>query len=234
MEAIILAGGMGTRLQSMVSDVPKCMAPVAGKPFLYYLLNQLEEAGFEHIILSLGYKHEMIERWTRSYQTTLKISTAIEECPLGTGGAIKYTLAKAQQPEVFILNGDTFFNVSYKDMLQQHLKTRAVTTLALKGMHDFDRYGIVETESHSMQITAFREKRYCQTGLINGGIYLINKDALDGYSEKFSLEKDYFEKVVSTGILSGYQSSGYFIDIGIPDDYLKAQVDFKNGTYKTL
>ena len=99
MEAIILAGGLGTRLRSMISDVPKCMAPVAGEPFLYYLLKTLEAAGFKHVILSLGYKHEIIEDWIKKIQTSLQISTIIEQEPLGTGGAVKLALTIARQSE---------------------------------------------------------------------------------------------------------------------------------------
>ena len=113
MECIILAGGMGTRLQSVVSDVPKCMAPVAGHPFLHYLITTLIEAGFKHIILSLGYKHEIIEEWLGANRFSADISTVVEEVPLGTGGAVKLALSKARTENVFVLNGDTFFGVNY-------------------------------------------------------------------------------------------------------------------------
>lgn len=229
MEAVILAGGMGTRLRSVVSDVPKCMAPVAGKPFLHYLLNTLEKAGFTHIILSLGYKHEMIEEWIQTVSTSMRISFVIEDHPLFTGGAVKLALSKAEEPEIFILNGDTFLEVRYADMLKLHKDTKAHATLALKEMHDFERYGLVEINPETHRILQFHEKQFCKSGLINGGIYLINRDELAGYPEKFSLEKEYFEKNVTTRILSGYLSDGYFIDIGIPEDYAQAQIDFKNG-----
>lgn len=234
MEAVILAGGMGTRLQSVVSDVPKCMAPVAGRPFLHYLLETLEKAGFTHIILSLGYKHEVIEEWISMYPTSMKISSVIEDHPLFTGGAVKLALSKALEDEVFILNGDTFLGVDYAGMLDLHRFTQAKATLALKEMHDFDRYGLVELDRKNHRILQFREKQFCPSGLINGGIYLINKHELTGYPEKFSLEKEYFEKNVAAGILSGYVSEGYFIDIGIPEDYARAQIDFKDGKQTTL
>lgn len=234
MEAVILAGGMGTRLRSVVSDVPKCMAPVAGKPFLYYLLTTLEKAGFTHIILSLGYKHEVIEEWIETFPTAMRISAVTEDHPLFTGGAVKLALTKAEQKEVFILNGDTFLGTDYAGMLQLHRDTQAQATLALKEMHDFDRYGLVAIEAGSNRILQFHEKQFCHSGLINGGVYLLEKDELDSYPEKFSLEKDYFEKTVSTHILSGYISEGYFIDIGIPEDYERAQTDFKNGRQETI
>lgn len=234
MEAIILAGGMGTRLRSMVSDVPKCMAPVAGKPFLYYLLATLEKAGFEHIILSIGYKHEIIEEWLDTLSFSMQVSFVIEQEPLGTGGAVKYALSQANEADVFILNGDTFLDVNYTAMLGLHQQTKALATLALKPMEKFDRYGVVDMDTISHRIIRFLEKQYCESGLINGGTYLIKKEALDILPEKFSLEKDFFERIVSTEILSGFLSEGYFIDIGIPEDYIQAQKDFKDGKYKAL
>ncbi|MDR0429447.1 MAG: nucleotidyltransferase family protein [Tannerellaceae bacterium] len=234
MEAIVLAGGMGTRLQSVVSDVPKCMAPVAGKPFLYYILATLENAGFEHIILSLGYKHEMIEDWLDTLSFSMRVSFVVEREPLGTGGAVRYALSQAEEEDVFILNGDTFLGVNYTGMLTLHQQTNALATLALKQMESFDRYGIVETDGASHRIIRFLEKQYCESGWINGGTYLIKKNTLITFDEKFSLEKDFFEKEVAKSVLSGFLSDGYFIDIGIPEDYAQAQVDFKHGKYKTL
>lgn len=234
MEAIILAGGMGTRLRSVVSEVPKCMAPVAEVPFLYYLLKTLEQSGFSHVILSLGYKHEVIEKWIEAFPTRMKISSVIEDRPLFTGGAVKLALSQAKEKEVFVLNGDTYLGVDYGKMLKLHRETSANATLALKEMYDFDRYGLVELNPATHRILQFKEKQYRKSGLINGGIYLLNRDELNNYPEKFSLEKEYFETNVSTGILSGYISEGYFIDIGIPEDYARAQVDFKDGKYKTI
>lgn len=234
MECIILAGGMGTRLQSVVSDVPKCMAPVAGHPFLYYLITSLIEAGFNHIIFALGYKHEIIEEWIQTNAFPIDISTVIEETPLGTGGAVKLALSKARTNEVFVLNGDTFFNVRYPEMLNLHKSTQSAVTVALKRMEKFDRYGVVDIEQPTSRILRFNEKQYCESGLINGGVYLINRHELDNFPMKFSLEKDFFEIAVRTSTLSGYISEGYFIDIGIPEDYERAQTDFKDEKYKTI
>ncbi len=234
MEAIILAGGMGTRLKSVVSDVPKCMAPVAGNPFLYYILSTLEKAGFSRIILSLGYKYEIIEEWIKTYPTQMVISSVIEETPLGTGGGVKLALSQATEKEVFVLNGDTFFNIDYSQMLDIHSQTKALATLALKEMKDFTRYGVVEIDKLSNSIIGFLEKQYRESGLINGGIYLINSNALDEQPEKFSIEKDFFEVNVLAGNLTGFPANGYFIDIGIPQDYAQAQSDFANDSYKSL
>lgn len=234
MECIILAGGMGTRLQSVVSNVPKCMAPVTGHPFLYYLITSLIEAGFNHIIFALGYKHEIIEEWIQTNAFPIDISTVIEETPLGTGGAVKLALSKARTNEVFVLNGDTFFSVRYPEMLGLHKATQSAVTVALKRMEKFDRYGVVDIEQPTSRILRFNEKQYCESGLINGGVYLINRHELDNFPMKFSLEKDFFETAVRTSTLSGYISEGYFIDIGIPEDYERAQTDFKDEKYKTI
>lgn len=234
MECIILAGGMGTRLQSVVSDVPKCMASVAGHPFLYYLITSLIEAGFNHIILALGYKHEIIEEWIETNAFPIHISTVTEETPLGTGGAVRLALSKAETNEVFILNGDTFFGVRYTEMLNLHKATQSAVTVALKRMEKFDRYGVVDIEQPTSRILRFNEKQDCESGLINGGVYLINRHELDNFPMKFSLEKDFFETAVRTSTLSGYISEGYFIDIGIPEDYERAQTDFKDEKYKTI
>ena len=128
----------------------------------------------------------------------------------------------------------TFFGVNYPELLNLHRQTSASATLALKRMEKFSRYGVVDIEQESRRILRFNEKQYCESGLINGGIYLINRNELDAYPAKFSLEKDFFEAKVTSSILSGYISERYFIDIGIPDDYAQAQTDFKDGRYKAL
>lgn len=234
MECIILAGGFGTRLQGVVSDVPKCMAPVAGKPFLAYLFSSLEEAGFTHIILSLGYKHEVIENWLSTLHTKMKISYVVETEPLGTGGAVKFAASVATEEAVFILNGDTYFGVNYAEMLQTHHRANADATLALRQMYNFERYGVVETDATTGRILQFREKQFCLSGLINGGVYLIRREVLNQLPNKCSLEKEYFETHLSSAVLTGYPSNGFFIDIGIPEDYTQAQLDFKDGKYKML
>ncbi|MDF9830961.1 nucleotidyltransferase family protein [Parabacteroides sp. PF5-6] len=233
MEAIILAGGMGTRLQAVVRELPKAMAPVAGRPFLYYLLETLEAAGFDHVILAVGYRHEVIEEWLSAFSTRMRISLVVEEEPLGTGGAARLSLCQAEQPDVFILNGDTFFPVDYAAMLVSHREMGAEATLALKEMRSATRYGLVELHNDA-HIARFREKQTGESGLINGGVYLIRREALRHYPDRFSLEKDYFEAVVGSKKLAGFLSGRYFLDIGIPEDYEQARKDFADGKYKTF
>ena len=225
MECIILAGGLGTRLRSVIGDQPKCMAEVNGKPFLHYMFDYLEEQGCTRLILSLGYGHESVTRWLDSTpRRTFGISHVIEQEPLCTGGGIRLAMQETTDENVIVLNGDTMFRISLPGLLDTHLAASAETTLALKPMRSFDRYGAVRTGEENI-ITAFEEKKYRDQGLINGGIYCITRS--DFMSRelpvKFSFEKDYLEAEVAKGIFAGYTSDAYFIDIGIPGDYEKAQ-----------
>lgn len=229
MECIVLAGGLGTRLQSVVEDVPKCMAPVNGHPFLHYVFNYLEQQGCNRVILSLGYKHQYILDWLKTEQRSFEVDHVIEETPLGTGGGMQLAIKKSKEENVFVLNGDTMFSVELNAMQDEHTSSGAATTLALKTMFAFDRYGSVKTNTHGT-ITEFEEKQYKDEGLINGGIYLVNREYLldKNLPEKFSFEKDYLEAFVPEHKFHGHISDGYFIDIGIPEDYYRAQTEFKN------
>jgi D-glycero-alpha-D-manno-heptose 1-phosphate guanylyltransferase len=224
--AIILAGGLGTRLRSTVPNLPKCMAPVAGQPFLYYVINHLRMQGIHKIIFSLGYMHHIIEEWLAKEFSTMDYEICIEEEPLGTGGAIQLALHKASAENVFVANGDTLFRFNAAELLQTHKKNNAECTLALKPMLEFDRYGVVELDKKNI-ITSFKEKQYYKKGLINAGLYLINKKHFlqKKFPSKFSFEKDYLEKFVGAQKFSGIAQNKYFIDIGIPEDYNKAQND---------
>lgn len=227
-EAVILAGGLGTRLQSVVSDVPKCMAEVAGHPFLYYLFDYLEKQQYNHIILSLGYKSEIVIDWLKKQNRTFKISYVIEDTPLGTGGAIKLAFDKVISDMSFVLNGDTFFDINSVSFEDFHKEKQADISIALKPMADFDRYGSVDVDNND-RIIGFNEKKYCALGLINGGVYIINKNIFDTISlpENFSFEKEILESRLNQLLIYGYKENSYFIDIGIPSDYRKAKDDFK-------
>lgn len=225
-ECIVLAGGLGTRLQSVVKDVPKCMADISGKPFLYYLLKYLEKEQFEHIVLSLGYKHEIVTDWISKNEFTFPISYIIEEKPLGTGGAIRFAQTKINSPHFFIINGDTFFDVDTNAIVLFHQREKSDISIALKPMTNFDRYGSVTLKEN--KIISFNEKQFCESGLINGGIYLINKNIFSDLSlpEVFSFEKEILEKKITELYINGMIQNKYFIDIGIPEDYIKANNDF--------
>ena len=227
-EALILAGGLGTRLREAVPDLPKCMAPVAGRPFLYYVIHYLRRQGIQRILFSLGYKHEFIEDYLAKAFPTLQYDCCIENEPLGTGGAIQLALQKAQGADVFVVNGDSFFAFDASQLTTLHHQTNAACTLALKPMQHFSRYGVVTLDEQQC-IRSFKEKQYYEAGLINAGTYLINKEQLlqKGLPAKFSFEKDYLEAGVEAGRFYGAAGNGYFIDIGIPEDYNQAQKDFE-------
>jgi D-glycero-alpha-D-manno-heptose 1-phosphate guanylyltransferase len=227
-EAIILAGGLGTRLREAVPDLPKCMAPVAGKPFLSCVIDHLRIQGVERFIFSLGYKWGVIEEYLQKEYATLDYTSVIEQEPLGTGGAIQLAIQKASSNNVAIANGDTLFKIKLDEVETLHDFRDAECTLALKPMQNFDRYGVVDTDSNG-KIISFKEKQFYQDGFINGGVYLLNKERFLNHSfpEKFSFEKDYLEKFCGEGRFFGSRQDGYFIDIGIPEDYQKAQNDLK-------
>ena len=225
-DAVILAGGLGTRLRSVVSDVPKCMAPVGGRPFLEWILAWIEPFRPGKIILSLGYLSDVVTEWVQNSMKDypIPIEWVIEETPLGTGGGIRLALSKVTASQCIILNGDTFFDVDLNALCKFREKAGTPLAIALKPMTDFDRYGSV-TLSAGDRITSFNEKKHCESGLINGGTYCIDCTAglLADKPLKFSFEKDVLEPESSCGNLSGFVSDGSFIDIGIPQDYELAQ-----------
>ncbi|TWF41583.1 D-glycero-alpha-D-manno-heptose 1-phosphate guanylyltransferase [Chitinophaga polysaccharea] len=223
-ECIVLAGGLGTRLRSVVADKPKCMAPLGAHPFLYYLLQYLHHQGITHAVLSLGYLSEQVIDWCNSMELPLRVSFTVEPEPLGTGGGIVHALPAITGEEVFIVNGDTYFDVNLAALYQFHQAQQAPLSLALKPMQQFDRYGSIELDA-LQKITAFHEKQYCENGLINGGIYLTSIHFLKSLAlpEKFSFEKEVLEPGVVAGQLYGFVSDTYFIDIGIPEDYEAAK-----------
>lgn len=227
-EAIILAGGKGTRLRSVVPDMPKPLAPINNIPFLTYIIHFLKKEGIKHIVLSVGYKWEMIkEIYGNSYEG-IDISYAIEEEPLGTGGGIALALKETKKDDILILNGDSFIDFNLNDFYLFHKKENSRLSFVLKEMKDFERYGSVEVNEN--KIIKFKEKKFINQGLINAGAYIAKRDIFDSLNlpDKFSFEQDFLEKKVNEGYFYGYKTNGYFIDIGIPEDYNKAQIDFKD------
>lgn len=224
--AIILAGGLGTRLRSVVSQLPKCMAPVAGKPFLHYVIKYLQLQGVEKFIFSIGYLSEAIEDFLATEYSSLDYQLSVEEEPLGTGGAIRVACKKARTENILALNGDTLFTADINALINLHKKNNAACSLALKPMQAFDRYGVVELDKNNC-VRSFQEKKYYDKGLINGGIYVINTTQFlsKQFPEKFSFEKDYLEAMVSEQKFYGLEQDKYFIDIGIPEDFERAQTE---------
>ncbi len=223
-EAIVLAGGLGTRLKSVTQDIPKPMIDINNKPFLQYILDYLSNFQLKKIILSVGYQYETILNYFNKQYNNLTLFYSIEDKLLGTGGAIKKSLSFIEGEKVLILNGDTFFKIDFFKFLDFHNKKNADLSIALKYMKNFDRYGTVEIDKEN-RITGFQEKGFKKYGLINGGSYLIKTDILQDIKlpEKFSFEQDFLEKYYKKLKCYGIIFNEYFIDIGIPSDYLIAK-----------
>lgn len=229
MEAVILAGGMGTRLQSVINQIPKPMADINGKPFLEYLLKRLINKGVTDFVFSVGYKYQIIQEYFGDSYQGCKIKYAIEEVPLGTGGGIIKSLQFCSQNDVLVLNGDTFFDIDFSGLYKSYSDQKSAITIALRKVDDISRFGSVSYDNMHL-VTGFLEKSIVSgEGFINGGIYLLNrKSILDlNFPEKFSFEKDFLEQYFSKLTMNVFLSDTYFIDIGIPTEYEKAKDDFK-------
>ena len=233
--AIILAGGMGTRLKTIISDLPKPMAPIMNVPFLTYQLNYLKYFGIKKVIFSVGYLSEkIIAHYNQSFEN-INIEYSIEKNPLGTGGGIRMAMSNLNEDLVLILNGDSFFDLNLEQFYNLHHEQKSDFSLALRYVNNSERYGNIEFNS-SNQITSFIEKNQLnQSGYINAGVYILSKKLYLQNTKpdiNFSIEKDFFEKQLNQLIIKGFEFKDYFIDIGIPEDYLKAQDDFKEFKYK--
>lgn len=227
-EAVILAGGFGTRLSHVLGDVPKPMAPVYGKPFLCYVMDRLAEAGIEKLILATGYKHECIETYFGDRYRNLELVYSRETEPLFTGGAILQAARKTEGESFLVVNGDTLFDIDIPAFVRFHQEHTRPVSIALRRVEDTSRYGAVET--NGTLILSFREKENSSgAGVINGGIYAIRKEWLmvQNYPKKFSFEKEVLQPLAPDGVMGGLAFESYFIDIGIPDDYYRAQQEFK-------
>jgi len=227
-EAIILAGGLGTRLRSVVHDRPKSMALINDRPFMEYLLDFLIEGGIDRFIFSVGHKSNFISEYFGSSYKGRHVIYAHEDSPLGTGGAILNAMQHAHGDHVVVTNGDSLFRLDLKAEIETHVKENNDLTLGLKPMKNFERYGSIILNEDN-RITQFKEKMPVKEGLINGGVYVFNKKAFRdcGFEGKFSVERDYFEAYVEKRKMGAIISDAYFLDIGIPSDFEKAQNEFK-------
>lgn len=219
-EAIILCGGLGTRLRSVISDVPKPMAPIINKPFLAFVLEYLKKQNISRVVLAVSYKYEIIQEYFGNSYLGMQILYSIEKEPLGTGGAILEALNLINSDSCYVLNGDTFFDVN----LDRLKLDNSDICVALKPMKNFDRYGSVDIDNNSY-ISAFNEKKFTSNGLINGGVYLIKKNIFNSFNlpNKFSFE-EFFQENFLIFNAKATVFDDYFIDIGIPQDY-KAFID---------
>jgi D-glycero-alpha-D-manno-heptose 1-phosphate guanylyltransferase len=222
MEAIVLAGGLGTRLRQVVPDLPKPMAPVAGRPFLEILLSMLAQKGFNRVVLSLGYMSEKIIAHFGDNYRGMQLVHEVELQALGTGGAIRAALARCEADHVFIFNGDTYLDLEVA-ALERLWQAGRHPLIVVRQVPDTARFGKVEMCDG--RINAFLEKGRAGPGLINAGCYVLPKTALDGFAlgQAFSLETEFFIKHLQKIRIDGFVTHGRFIDIGVPDDYALAQ-----------
>jgi D-glycero-alpha-D-manno-heptose 1-phosphate guanylyltransferase len=227
MQAIILAGGLGTRLRTAVSDIPKSLAEVAGRPFLEYLLHQLARDGLSDVVICTGFMADAItERIGTGQRWNMRIEYSTENEPLGTAGALKLAAPRLAGDRWLLMNGDSLFDISLKSLMDEHERNTGVVTIALARVADARRYGRVTCDADGA-ITHFAEKTDALTpGLINSGLYIIERPLFDLIPDKrpVSLERDVLPLLVGTG-LRGQPYDGYFIDIGVPDDYARAARD---------
>lgn len=219
MKAIILAGGAGTRLRHVIKDVPKPMALIAGKPFLEYLILQLAKWKIKDIILSVGYKSDIIKSYFNNFNHAgIRISYSEEKEPLGTGGAIRMAGTLSNDDNYLVMNGDSFLDINFASFVEFHMKKDALATMSLVRMADTGRYGRVELGNKG-NVIKFTEKGQNKPGTINGGIYIFNRKIFNNIpSGNISLEKNVLPLLIDRG-LYGKEAEGFFIDIGIPDDY---------------
>lgn len=224
MEAIVLAGGFGTRLRQVVPDLPKPMAPIAGRPFLEILLSQLARKGFTRIILSLGFMSEKIIAHFGSNYQKMELVYEVETEPLGTGGAIRAALARCVTDHVFVFNGDTYLDLEVNE-LECLWQSDHHAVIVVREVPDTARFGSVEMCGG--RVDSFLEKGVSGVGLINAGCYVLPKDALDMFpvGQPFSLETKFFIKHLQSTWFNGFVTHGRFIDIGVPDDYALAQTE---------
>jgi len=228
-EAIILAGGKGTRLREVVFDIPKPMAPVGGIPFIQYQLDYLIDQKIERVVLAVGFKHEVIiEYFGRSYKS-LSLVYSIEEKALGTGGAIKKALGNVRGQAAYVLNGDTYFPIDL-----DHLKlAKGICAIAALYMKQANRYGTLQTSGNLVE--GFQEKGEVKAGIINGGIYRLKKEIVAEIPDgNVSFETSILPKLCQSANVTYQVFKNYFIDIGIPKDYYKFQTYMSKTAFKSL
>jgi D-glycero-alpha-D-manno-heptose 1-phosphate guanylyltransferase len=225
MEAIVLAGGLGTRLASRLHGLPKPMAPIGSRPFLEILLTQLRRSSCTRVLLSVGHQHSVIQDHFGAAFDGMAIDYVIESVPLGTGGAIRLALAHASEESVLVLNGDTFLDADYAAMLDFHAVQGAAVTLAVVHRDDVSRYGSVNLEGQ--RIVGFEEKGRSGPGYISAGTYVLARNLAwpPALPEKFSVERDFFVPEVARLRPAAYEVDGFFLDIGIPEDLDRAQTE---------
>lgn len=223
MQAVLLAGGLGTRLRSVVADRPKVMADIAGRPFLEHLLDRLQEQGVARVTLAVGYRHEdIVDHFGDSYRG-VALRYSIETEPMGTGGAIRLALALQAAGPSFVLNADTWLELDMPAMLAAHIAAQAPMSMAVRCLPDVGRFGALDIADG--RVRGFFEKGRHGPGVINAGVYLVRQECLEGLGlpERFSFESDYLMPFVARLHPLAFATQGDFIDIGVPEDYERAR-----------
>jgi NDP-sugar pyrophosphorylase family protein len=234
MRAFVLAGGVGTRLRPLLNDRPKCLAPIGGRPFLEYQLLWLKSKGIREVVLCVGHrKQQVISRIGDGAQWDLSVHYSVEEQPLGTGGALRRAEPFVTEEQFLTLNGDSLLDFDLNALADFHHQRRALASLVVVPAPPSRRYGAVELDDTG-QILGFFEKQGAQTDpqgnnhlkWISAGAYLFGKNVLDYIPSamKVSLEEEIFPKLIGHNFY-GFPSEGYFIDIGVPEDYRRAQIE---------
>jgi D-glycero-alpha-D-manno-heptose 1-phosphate guanylyltransferase len=225
MKAIILCGGLGTRLGALTKDMPKPLLNVAGRPFISYVLDRLAKAGINGFVLAAGFQWSKLHDYIGDEWNSIPVQYSVETEPLGTGGAIKKALSNMGVHETIVVNGDTLFDINIQQFLQFAIANHSMASIALRKVEDCSRYGRVTVNSQG-RITSFGEKDFCGEGFINGGVYYLRSNALDSIVvNTFSFERAFLEHKYPKELIFGMVFDEYFIDIGVPADLHRAQTD---------
>jgi D-glycero-alpha-D-manno-heptose 1-phosphate guanylyltransferase len=225
LQAIVLAGGLGTRLRDVLGSTPKVIAPIEGRPWLVWLLEALAVAGFAHVCLAVGHRREAVKRAIEASKGdfgSMEVRYSEETEPLGTGGALRHAAGTLPLVPTFALNGDTWVDVPWVKMLAEHVDLGSDLSIAIRAVQDRSRYGAIELREHT--VIGFGEKERRGSGYINAGVYLFNPALLLGpdVPERFSFEIDFIPKRLTSIRVTGFVVEGPFLDIGIPTDLERA------------
>ena len=221
-DVIILAGGFGTRIQSVSKNVPKSLLPVGNRFFLDYVLEWLSKYRIKRVVLSLHYKCEEFLSYLEQHQFPFEVVPIIEPEPMGTGGAVKYVIDRIRLSEPFgVTNGDSYLDFDISGMYKDFISKKSSAMIGLSFTDDAYRYGTVSYDDSTMLALSFREKLNSQSGWINNGFYLFGNRAFNSFDSKFSIEKDFFPELILQEELFVYPTKGEFLDIGVPEEYKK-------------
>lgn len=226
MKVLILSGGLGSRLRNVIKDIAKPMAIITGKPFLEFLVLQLKKFNLNNIVLCTGYKSRSIEDYFKDgSRWGIKLIYSKEKKPLGTGGAIKFAENLILEDNFLVMNGDSFFDIDLRKLISYHFEKKALATIALAKVKDTRRFGVIKIDKNGKIESFFEKAKEQNSNLINGGVYLLNKEIFKYIpkDKSISLEKEVFPKLINSNRFYGVSFKNYFIDIGVPKAYKKLQ-----------